>query len=57
MAQAALKTLKAYPAKDPNHYRAEGECARIPIVISPHVDAVNALEKLRRHIYCYRNKR
>lgn len=39
--QGALKTLKADPATDPNHYRAEEECGRIPTVISPHADAVN----------------
>jgi hypothetical protein len=53
--QAALTSLKAVPADEPNAYRLEYGAARVPSL--PENESVAVLSKLRRHIYVFRNRR
>jgi hypothetical protein len=46
--QAALTSLKAVPADEPNAYRLEYGAARVPSL--PENELVAVLSKLRRHI-------
>jgi hypothetical protein len=53
--QAALTSLKAVPADEPNAYRLEYGAARVPSL--PENELVAVLSKLRRHIYVFCNRR
>lgn len=56
--QAALKSLKASPDTETEAYWCEQGLARIPQRINNASTEVSAtLEKLRRHIYVFRNRR
>ena len=55
--QAALKSLKADPDAETDAYRCEQGAARIPRSMDAHAEVSNTLEKLRRHIYVFRNRR
>ena len=55
--QAALKSLKASPDTETEAYWCEQGCARIPQRIDSSTEVSAALEKLRRHIYVFRNRR
>ena len=53
--QSALKEIKAVPAEDPEVYRQEENQASISIRDTTVI--MTALEKLRKHIYIFRNRR
>ena len=57
--QAALTTMKAVPLDKLESYRVQEGLAhsRINDILSEKEDIVNALTKLRRHIYVFRNRR
>jgi hypothetical protein len=55
--QAALKSLKADPDAETETYRCEQGAARIPLARDSQGEVMNALAKLRRHIYVFRNRR
>jgi hypothetical protein len=55
--QAALKSLKADADTETEAYRCEQGAARIPHTRDTHVEVMNTLAKLRRHIYVFRNRR
>ena len=55
--QAALKALKAVPAEDWTVYRCEDGEARITLDAMRGGSVTSSLEKLRRHIYVFRDRR
>lgn len=54
--QAALASLKAIPADEPETYRMAYHSAQLPVNCN-RADVVSVLAKLRRHIYIFRNRR
>ncbi|KFZ01193.1 hypothetical protein V500_00859 [Pseudogymnoascus sp. VKM F-4518 (FW-2643)] len=55
--QAALKSLKADADTETEAYRCKQGAARIPHTRDTHVEVMNTLAKLRRHIYVFYNRR
>lgn len=57
--QAALTTMKAVPSEELESYRVQEGLAytRINAIYSEKEEVVNALTKLRKHIYVFRNRR
>ncbi|KFY05160.1 hypothetical protein V491_09190 [Pseudogymnoascus sp. VKM F-3775] len=55
--QAALKSLKADADTETEAYRCEQGAAQIPHTRDTHVEVMNTLAKLQRHIYVFCNRR
>jgi hypothetical protein len=55
--QAALATMKAIPFEELESYRVREGLAHTRLVFSEKDEVVNALTKLRKHIYVFRNRR
>ena len=55
--QEAMKTLKATPSEDWAAYKCKEDAARVPFNVLRESAVAGCLEKLRRHIYVFKDRR